>query len=278
MVKGATYGNLTRPSGRQHLAGFESSNSALSRFLYPITWRDTVFVKDDFTGNVINTHLWTVGNTAGTLWIGTSTQLANGTITGVTGATNGDEQAIHGEAVWNGNLNCGMEIRFKIDDATGVLLETGFTDPLTAITAPAINDVDSPSITNGATDVAIVVRDTGQTLTTFAYVTDGSTASMDTTATSLGTRSPTNATFMTVRVQLSQFPSGTLDAVSNLAASSAYLLDANDGVTDEAHHGDAIASQIAGNVLLRPWFYVAPLASAARTVDIDYIAVWQDRR
>lgn len=278
MAKGSTYGTLNRPSGNQHLAGFESPNSALSRFLYPITWRDTVFVKDDFTAPVINTHLWTVGNTAGTLWVGTTVQLANGTITGVTGATNGDEQAIHGEAVWAGDLNCGMEIRFKIEDQTGVLIETGFTDPLTAITAPAINSVDTPSIANGATDVAIAVRDTGATLTTFAYVTDGSTASMNTTKTNLGTRSPTNATFMTVRVQLSQFPSGTLDAVSNLAASSAYLLDANDAVTESAQHGNAIASQIKGNVLLRPWFYVAPLASAARTVDIDYIAVWQDRR
>jgi hypothetical protein len=38
-----------------------------------------------------------------------------------------------------------------------------------------------------------------------------------------------------------------------------------------------LASQIKGDVLLQWWLYFEPLTTAARTVDIDYLAIWQDR-
>lgn len=276
MATGKTYGNLLRPSGAQHKNMFTSSESALAKFLYPIRWRDTVFVFDDFTGAALNTHLWTAAKIAsnGTDFDPPATQLANGVCQGVTGAVAGDHVNLRSDAVWQGDLNCGIEIRWKIDNNTSNQWEMGFTDPLSGYTATAtsvINDIDTPTITNGATDVALIGQDTGQTLTTMAFVTDGSTSNMNTTATSLGTRTPTNATYLVCRVQLAK----TASAVS---AAHAYVLDANDAVIEEAQHGSALANQIKGDVLLESRIYFEALTTSARTIDLDYIAIWGDRR
>ena len=275
MAKGNTYGNLVRPSGRQHLDMFASSESALAKFLFPVQWRDTVFVFDDFTGAALNTHLWTAAKIAsnGTDFDPPATQLVNGVCQGVTGAVAGDHVNLRSDAVWLGDNNAGLEIRWKIDDNTSVQWEMGFTDPLTGYTATAssiINDIDTPTITNGATDVALVGQDTGQTLTTMAFITDGSTTNMNTTKTNLGTRTPTNATYMVVRVQLAQ-------TASAVAAAHGYVLDENDAILEEAQHGSALANQIKGNVLLESRIYWEALTTSARTVDLDYIAIWADR-
>lgn len=281
MPSGKTYGNVIRPSGQQQMDGFTSSESPLARFLYPLRWRDTVFVVDDFvSGNTtaagsINLALWTFAKIAsnGTNFAATSTQLANGTITGITGAVAGDHVNIRGGATWAGDYNCGFEIRWKVDNNVAMQWETGFSDPLSSYTNTAtsvINDIDTPTITNGATDVAMIAMDTQQTLTTMAFITDGSTSNMNTTKTNLGTRTPTNATFMTCRVQLAQ-------TASAVAASAAYVLDVNNALQEQASHGSVLASQIKGDVLLEPRFYMEAATTTAETVDIDYMAIWQDR-
>ena len=146
-------------------------------------------------------------------------------------------------------------------------------DPLTNETAAsnsAINDIDTPTITNGAADVALVGMDTSQTLITMAFITDGSTSNMNTTKTNLGTRTPTNATYMTVRVQLAG------PAATN--AASCWVLDENGAIVENASHGAALASQIEGATLIHPRFFIEPVTTpAARTVDIDYWRVWQNR-
>ena len=275
MAKGSTYGNLLRPSGQQHMDMFGSSESALAKFLYPLRWRDTTFVFDDFTGAALNTHLWTAAKIAsnGTDFDPPSTQLVGGVCQGVTGAVAGDHVNLRSDAVWLGDNNCGLEIRLKVDNIDDAQWEVGFTDPLTGYTATAssiINDIDTPTITNGATDVALVGQDTGQTLTTMAFITDGSTTNMNTTKTNLGTRTPTNATYMVVRVQLAQ-------TASAVAAAHGYVLDENDAILEEAQHGSALANQIKGNVLLESRIYWEALTTSARTVDLDYIAIWADR-
>jgi len=254
---------------------FGSSESALAKFLYPLRWRDTIFVFDDFTGAALNTHLWTAAKIAsnGTDFDPPATQLENGVCQGVTGAVAGDHVNLRSDAVWLGDNNCGLEIRFKGDNIDNAQGEMGFTDPLTGYTATAssiINDIDTPTITNGATDVALVGQDTGQTLTTMAFITDGSTTNMNTTKTNLGTRTPTNATYMVVRVQLAK-------TASAVAAAHAYVLDENDAILEEAQHGSALANQIKGNVLLESRIYWEALTTSARTVDLDYIAIWADR-
>lgn len=270
MPSGDSYGNLLLPGGFRHMDMFGPSESALAKFLYPFAWRNVCFVFDDFLGPALNTHYWTAASTNGTAFDPPATQLKNGVCQAVTGTTAGDEATLRGDIVWSGDQNCGLEIKWKVDDNTSTQMEAGFTDALSAVTASAVNDIDTPSVANGAADVALVAQDTGQTLATMAFITDGSTSNMNTTKTDLGTRTPTNATYISARVQLSQ-------VASAVAAAKALLFDENQALTESAQHGDVLASQIKGDVLLQPWFYWEPLATAARTIDIDYIAVWQDR-
>ena len=275
MASGKTYGNQIRPSGQQNVDGFTSSDSPLAKFLYPLRWRDTVFINDDFTGAVLDTTKWVIAKIAsnGTNFIPNSTQIPNGILTGVTGAVAGDHVNIRSGTSWAGDYNCGMEIRWKVDNNVAMQWETGFNDPMTSYTSTAtsaINDIDTPTITNGTTDVALIGMDTQQTLTTMAFITDGSTTNMNSTKTNLGTRTPTNATYMTCRVQLAQ-------TASAVASSAAYVLDNNNALQESASHGALIGSQIKGDVLLEARFYMEAATTTAETVDIDYISIWQDR-
>jgi hypothetical protein len=263
---------MNYPASRAHLTYFDSANGALSRFLYPFAWRDCVFLFDDFWGDAIMGPWWTAGATNGTAFDEPATQLANGVTRGITGTgAVGDEVVLTGEAIWSGNNQVGFEVRFKSDVVTDTKMQTGLTDPTTNITSSIINDIDTPTIQNGATDVALVGYDTSQTLTTMGFITDGSTTNMNTTKTNLGTRVPTAAEYMGVRIQLSR-------TATNVAASKVVLLNASGGITETAVHGDALASQINGAVLVKPWFYWENVTNAtAQTIDLDYIAIWQDR-
>lgn len=234
-----------------------------------------MFITDDFTGAVLDTTRWIIAKIAsnGTNFIPATTQIASGIASGATGAIAGDHISIRSGTSWAGDNNCGMEIRWRVDNNVAMQWETGFNDPMTSYTSTAtsaINDIDTPTITNGTTDVALVGMDTQQTLTTMAYITDGSTSNMNTTKTNLGTRTPTNSTFQTVRVQLSQ-------VASAVAASAAYVLDNNNGLQESASHGGTTASQIKGDVLLEARFYMEAATTTAENVDIDYISCWQDR-
>jgi hypothetical protein len=250
----------------------------LAQFLYPATWRDVVFVFDDFIGGSNqepaaadwNEGFWLAEGTNGTEFAPAGTQLTNGVCQGVTENVAGDEQTIRTQLLWTGDQDCGCEVRWKIDNNTSIQYEIGFTDALSASSASAINDIDTPTVTNGAADVALVGQDTGQTLATAAFITDGSTTNMNTTKTNLGTRTPTNAIYITYRIQLTAVSSA-------VAVSNAYVMDANGTITEEAGHGGTLASQIKGSILLQQWNYFEPLTTSARTIDIDYIGIWQDR-
>jgi hypothetical protein len=249
---------------------FTTGESVLARFLYPFQWRDVVFVFDDFYGNTLDTVFWTASNTNGTAFAPPATQVINGVISCSTGDVNGDEAAIKSDAFFDGNHNCGMEVMWQVNVATDTQWELGFTDALTALTASAVNDIDTPSITNGATDVALVAQDQGQTLTTMAFITDGSTTNMNTTKTDLGTRTPTNATYMTARIQLAR-------TATNVAAARCYILDENGAIVERAQHGDVLASQINGAIPLQLWGYWEPINAVAKATQIDFWAAWQDR-
>ncbi len=272
MPNGSNYGNLLLPSGFQHIQRFGPSQSALAQFLYPAAWRDVIFVHDHFTGPALNTHLWTAAGVNGTDFDPPATQLLGGVAQGLTENVAQDQNSIRSDTVWAGDNNCGVEFRWKIDNIDTLLFEMGFNDPLSSYTASddgAINDIDTPTITNGATDVALVGRDTGQTLTTMAFITDGSTSNMNTTKTDLGTRTPTNATYQHVRIQLTQ-------TASAVAASHAYVFDANGALQEDAQHGSVLASQIKGDVLLEARLYIEALTTSVRTADVDSITIWQD--
>ncbi len=278
MPDGATYGNLNYPSGFHHIGRFGASQSPLAQYLYPSAWRDVVFFFDDFIGGSNqepgasdwNESVLIAAGTNGTAFVPASTQLTNGIVQGITNNVAGDEQTLRTDLIWTGDQNCGMEIRFKVDNVTSLQHEIGFTDALSGVAASAINNIATPTVTNGFEDGALIGGDTGASTTTLRFITDGSTTNMNTTGTNLGTRAISNATYITYRVQLSS-------ASSAVAASNAYVLQENKTILESAAHGGVLASQIKGSILMQLWIYFEPLTTAARTIDIDYLAIWQDR-
>ncbi len=279
MTTGNLYGRIQQPGGVNHLDRIGTGDSALNQFLYPFAWRDVVFIFDDFYGGggqeagVANfdESLWQDGNNSGngTLFKCPDTQLAGGVVQGVSGATGGDTIALWGMHTWKGDKNCGMELRWNLDNIDDVQWEIGLAAPYVDQKLTQIADIDGPTFVDD-TDKAFVGMDTSESWATMAFVTDGSTTDMNATKTNLGTRTPTNSVYQIVRVQLTQ-------VASAVAASSAYIFDQNQWLLEEAHHGSALASQIKGSVLLGPTIVVEAVTTSARTTNVDYIAVWQDR-
>lgn len=269
MATGAQYGSRIGRSSRKQIAKIGPMNSELANLLYPVQSRDVVFIHDDFfleEGTAITgSGLWVAGGINATNFAAPTTQLANGVVQGAVAANIADNKTLKSAAIWTGDQNCGMELRWKIDNNATNLWEVGFVDPLTSFNDLAMNDIDTPTITNGAVDVALVAQDTGQTLTTMAFITDGSTSNYNTTKTNLGTRSPTNATYMSVRVQIAA------------DAARCWVFDENGALVEQAQHGDVTASSIEGGTLLHAWCGFETLATTAKTVDLDSFTIWQDR-
>lgn len=277
MADGATYGKMYDASSFAHMQRMGPSQSNMQQFLFPFAWKDVVFVFEDFLhgGSLevgtadFEEGLW-VGDTSanGTDFNIIATQLSGGVARGVTGAVAGDTVAMWSEDNWQGDKNCGMEVRYKIDDIDAQQFEVGWSDPLTDEKLTALNDIDTPTITNGAADVALIARDTAQTLKTLAFITDGSTSNMNTTKTNLGTRNNVNAEYASARIQL----------IGN--TSLCFLLDTNSRqsvLLEQAGHGDTISSQIEGGVLVHPRILMEAGTTSAVTVDVDYWALWQNR-
>jgi hypothetical protein len=232
-------------------------NSELSGFLAPFARQDFVYVEDDFTEDTLNATRWEVATDAGSTAFAWNTAASGGVITGVTEAASGDYVAVNGELTWLSNKNCGTEICLKQDVIITHLIEYGFTDALSDETLPAINDIDTPSTTNGSTDISVIARDTSQTLTTLALVADGTT----------GAAAKTN-----------------FDTACVPAASTYYKMlvqcatNQSFGVFNNQYHlGVTVLQGPDTATLVRPHFILGTLASTAITVDIDYIRVWQER-
>ena len=261
---------LTPTNSFRHFDRFWPSESALAQFLFPFAWRDVVFWFDDFTQNIaanLSDH-YTLGTDAGATAFAKNAGIG-GRVQGNTGATDEEAVSLLTGADWNGDQQCGMEIRWQVNavGTTPLGYETGFTDPQTDDTLPAVDDIDTPSIANGATDVALIRLSQSQTLKTEAFITDGSTANMNTTKTDLGTRSPTAATYLATRIQI----------VTDAAAG--YHFDADFALLESAQHGSALANQIEGGVALTARFFgQTHTVSTELLFTLDYIAIWQNRR
>lgn len=272
MPTGSTYGRERNPSSFRHLGRIGPPESELARFLYPLAHRSVIYVHDHFIGgnnqepgvSDWNEGIWVAGNSAnGTAFKPAGTQLLGGVCQGTTGAYDGDTIAMFTDLLWAGDNRCGMEIRLKVDDIDNQSWELGFNNAITDSKEPVIDDIDAPSYDDGD-DIALVGQQTGATLTTMAFVTDGSTSNMNATKTDLGTRTMANAVYTTVRVQLDG------------NTSFAYVFDANGGLTEEAVHGGVLASQIEGGVLLESRVLWEANTTSAIVADLDYWDIWQD--
>ena len=242
--------------------------------LYPHMFMDTTFMFDDFTDDAINTFRWTVDGDTGTTNFAipaAASAVANGVITAATAADDAEGVSIYGHPVWKGDLNCGMAIRWQVDDVTDVRIEMGFTDPLTDYTLPAVDDVDTPSISNGAVTVAVFHMDTAQTLVTPAFVMDGDSTYATTKVTLL---SPAAAAFTPV---VNTWYTTVIQLSSNDMA-KCWLYDTNTaGSPVLKSSATASAAAVEGGTLVQPWAFFGNRTTDGYTPQIDFIAAWQDR-
>ena len=269
MPRGNTYGNVTTRILRNtqgHFGRLGPSESALAQFLYPFAFRDVVFWWDDFTqGRTTLTDDYTLGTDACSTAFAKNVGLG-GRIQGVTQNTAVDYIGILTGADWFGDNNAGQEMRWQVDNQVTAKWHQGFHDPLGDNTLTAINDIDTPTITNCAVNLALIARDTSQTLTTTAFITDGCTCCFNATKTNLGTWIPTNSVYHVTRVQLAT------------NAASAGVWDACNALQTSAQHGCVTANSVEGGTAMQASLIYGTLACVAKTVTADYWALWEDRR
>jgi len=255
-----TVGSFTGPQTLRQLAKRRHFNSQLTGFLLPYAVADYAYnVFEPMRDDTVLPGLTVTGADAGTTAFAYSVADNIPTYRAV---TNGDATyvQIKGDAVaFNASKAPGMEVVFKVDVVTNFQMEAGFCDPLTDDTLPAVTDIDTPATGNGATDLAVYHIDTGETLTTSAFVTDGGTAAA--AKTNISTFAPTAGQYHKIVIQLFR---GT-----NVGGFC--IIDDNPQLMA------AVATGPNQNVLMRPHLIFGRLSAADKTLDIKYIRTWQDR-
>lgn len=267
---GADYGRMLAGMTAHPLSFNRILNPAVLRgLLYPNAFQGTRFYVDDFEGVTLDAGKWTVaGDTGTTNFVvpAEGSTVGHSIIKGDTSTDDNEAIAIYGHANWSGDKNCGMAVRWRSSVIALTFSEMGFTDPLSDYTLPAINDIDTPTITNGAVTVAVQARDAAQTLTSTALITDGD-STYATAKVNHGTFIPSINNFYTSIIQLNG------DTVES------WIYDSNvPGAPALVAGGFASAPLVVeGATLLQPWFIFGNRTSNSASVDLDYIAVWQDR-
>jgi len=214
---------------------------------------------DHFDGDTINLDRFAVDGDTGTTNFAQRVGDATGTyVRGQTATDDNEGVIIYTPAHYFGDKDCGMEVAFKTDVVTNLHFEIGFVDALTDKTLGAINDIDTPTLTNGAGDAAFVCMDTDQTLTTMALVTVGSGAIAAAGKVDISTLAPTADTLMVVRIQL---------LGNNVVAI------VNDNKTYEVFRAPAIE----GGTAVFAYAYFQNRSAAEHIVDIDWFETWGDR-
>lgn len=238
----------------------------LRAFLARNAFHDMRFDGDDFEGDTINLDKWIVTGDAGTtdFAVTATNTVARSTIVANTASDTNEFVAIYGHCNLSGDKNAGMAVRWMMNDVTDVAFEIGFSDPLTDYTLPAVNDIDTPSVTNGATDVAVIVMDTAQTLTTAALM--GANAGTVTKA-NLGTWAPTASQFYTTIIQLDG--NDIFTATYNTTTPSAPVLQSG---TEKS-----LVAGILGSVLVEPRVTFGNRTTDGYLPEIDFIYYWAER-
>lgn len=245
----------------------------LRALLWPNAWHGNRFILDDFEGDTLSTFLWAVASDAGTTAFAIPAEgstIAASVITGNTVADDNEAISIYGCANLSGDKNAGFATRFKMDDVTDYFLECGLTDPLTDYTLPAINDIDTPTITNGALSVAVVVVDTDQTMAQNAgLITDG------------------DATYATAKFNLVN-KAGTQWGPLISVWYTIIIQTEGDDVFCYVYNTDTPASPVLvasgyavgafeGGTLVQPWFIAGNRTTDGGLPAIDFIGFWADR-
>lgn len=269
MATGDRFGRKIDALTFKHLNNFAGPpQSREQEFLYPHS-RDVAYFKEDFLGPVINTNGLSLAGAGGTTLFANSTSGFSGVATGVV-TQDATVISMSGANIWSPSKNCGMRVVFKMSTVAHVKWEIGFVDIITSGIATMLSDIDTPSLTNGATNAGLVCQDTEQTLTTMALVVKGSQSSGTTSKTNIGTLVPVAATYMEVVVQCVQVGS---------SAWSDVLCLIDDNPTQLIRNGttSATATGLNANCALMPWMAFSRASTTTLTVTIDSVEVWQDR-
>lgn len=225
----------------------------------------------DFGDTTIVTSPFTITKDAGATTFSESTSAVNGALTCSTGTTGNDGISLHLPGIFKGDLDCTILVRQQFDVITNASNEAGFIDANSDKTTTVISDIDTPTVAGGAADLALLHRETGETLDgTYALATKGSTPYTAATTTMLlpglattdtTTFSPTAATYHTLMV--------------SLKGNDVYSM-----IFDENENPKAFAykaSGIEGGTALLPWWALITKNTTAKVPLIDYITVFQNR-
>lgn len=238
-------------------------------FLEFFALRDTVHFFDDFLGDTINLDNYAVANGGGAAVASFAINVQRGGVIRATTGTANDATASASLVMplnWYGDYNCGMEVRWKLETSVAAYkIEVGFADAVPASNTGVVNDEDTP--TGYGADFAIMSIDTSETFTTAGFYTDGSTSNQDIKRTSFAGVpnfttgvTPVISTWYTTRIQL--------------LGNSAWCWQNGKLV---AEHNDDPQGNVEGGVALAPWLYIAANSATSKSIDIDYLHVWQDR-
>ena len=216
---------------------------------------DQVVVFDDFLGDVLDVEWRTADTGSGSSADAVISAGANGTIVMVTGTADNGYSALSRELNFQGQLNCVMAARIKVDDIAAVKMEIGFTDAHDD--AGAVNTMATYSTT--ATDWVGWVFDTDDTAYWQATGVDTNTE-----ATKIEPSiAPVAATYETLIVALE-------DTTAHF-----YRLDANGYQT---YRSAPMTGACTKDVSLTPWVMVQSReAGDSKTLTVDYIKAWQRR-
>lgn len=254
------YDQSRRQLGRSML------HNPLRDFLRDLASRDRVVFYDDFLVDTINLDNYVVGASGTGVAFNVTTVTVPGAAIATSGTTSGQICGIFTPAIWTGDANASVEMRFKINTVASMVMEMGFVDSGGTGATLRVTDIDVPTFAN--TNAALWTIDTSQTHTGMAFGSVGSFTSQTvaTTLLTTGVTAPTADTWMTVKVQLLTDPDET-------GKTKAYCF-INSKL--RARH-EVAAGAINGQIPLAAWFAFGTRTSADRIGYIDYIRVAQDR-
>ena len=239
--------NLRRNMGMAREFGFLEFNTL-----------DQAVVFDDFLGDVLDVEWQTADTGSGSSADAVISAGTNGTIVMVTGTADDGFSAISRELNFQGQLNCVMAARIKVDDVAAVKIEVGFTDAHDD--AGAVSTLASYATT--ANDWVGWIFDTEDT---------GNATKWQAT----GVDSGTEATKIEPDLTVAAATYETLIVALEDTTAYFYRLD-SDGY--QTYSSTAMLNACTKDVNLTPWVMVQSRESSdSKTLTVDFIKAWQRR-
>lgn len=256
-----SYNNVQRPASLLHYAKLHNLDPRWVALNIPLLWHSFYFRKDDCDAT-LDSAIWTTNTDATATAFALNAQ-RNGAFRGATGTTdNGLAGLRFANLIFDAADNPGFYIRFLTPAAvTGFAYEVGFSDAktdetllsTTALTAAAV-----PTTGNGITDYVAVVMDTDLTLTTSAFVGDGTTGAA--VGVAVDTYTPAVSRYVEIIVEFS----------ANLGRCQIW----DDGTLIGAF---GVTNGPDAAILVSPFCLFGTRDTTSKQIDIDLMCMWAER-